>query len=100
MRTRAKSGEGRVAQDFASLVLSLLGKDWKIKWLDPVSGFWKRADVYRVEGYVIDPEGRSIAFGCWSTMTSCVRNGMELSFDDSFTIEGFALTKSKKGKAA
>lgn len=88
---RTRSGEGPIAERFNRLVLSLLGEGWKIKWIDPVTGFWKRADVYRSEGYLVDPEGNNIAFGCWSTMTSCVRHGMELSFDDPYTIEGFSL---------
>ncbi len=93
MARRVTVGDGLVAKKFNNLVLSLLGEGWKIKWIDPVSGFWKRADVYRSEGYLIKPDGDSIAFGCWSSMTSCIKHGMELSFDDPYTVEGFSLGK-------
>jgi hypothetical protein len=71
----------------AELLREHLG--WRVYARDvyPVTGFWKRVDVYRWE--VHTPDGK---FGCWETMTEFVKlaakfgvrvDGKEISANES-----------------
>ncbi len=54
--------------------------------LIPVTGYWKRADVYRWESVGAkrnaDPmNGLGVTIVSWDTMTECVRNGITVAQD-------------------
>jgi hypothetical protein len=64
------------------LVELLEKQGFHVEFLTPVSGFWKKQDVYRWEGVVTAPDrhGR-YSIGCWDTMTRCVRYGIKVDYD-------------------
>jgi hypothetical protein len=84
-------GEGALAQRYRGLLLSALGSGWKIKFIDPVSGYWKKADIMRIEGVLITPDGRNVGFGSWDTMTRSVRHGIAVDFSDPHMVEAYAI---------
>lgn len=69
--------------------------------LKPVSGYWKKMDVYRWESVVktgVDEGsglgGRTVLVVSWDTMTECVRNGIEVVEKNPYSFEVHAKEKS------
>lgn len=52
----------------------------------PVSGYWRKQDVFRWEAQLIF-EGREVAVCSWDTVTDCVRFGIECHRDGAFAFE-------------
>ena len=79
-RRNARLGiPGKLRHDLAELLSDHFG--WYIDptYLKPVTGVWKRIDVYRWEYFDFN---RRISLGCWETMTSFVRDAKKFGIDD------------------
>lgn len=75
----------RKSEKFYSLLLDALSTELGTLVtelsVNPVSGFWKQQDVYRVEG-LFNANGQRYSYGCWDTMTKCCEHGLTVVFDD------------------
>jgi hypothetical protein len=80
MRRAARAGNGKTSDRFTQKLLSILPDNWRVRYVDPVQGYWKKEDVVRVEGELISPDGTRHEFFCWETMTSCLKRGVILKY--------------------
>lgn len=66
------SRPGRLRERCAEIVSKALGHVLSPEWVHPVTGFWKKVDVYRWEVHA--PIDNVPSLGCWASMTVFVRD--------------------------
>ena len=72
----------RLAKELTK-ILESIGHSVYPNRIHPVSGYWKKQDVYRWEAFTT-PSGDVIskAINSWDTITDCLKYGFEIDFED------------------
>lgn len=95
---RRRLGPGSTTIKLCELLAAELTKQGHQVRMNPdaisgVTGYWRKADCYRWEGYFeifqFD-KWQKISIGCWDTMTECVRKGVEVEWDTTYSTEAHA----------